>query len=63
MILWTPLPVRMWSSCKRTMRERTVHSRLFDTYLPEYMWRRKFGGPVAFGKNIIHVAEQYMYPV
>ena len=47
----------MWSSCKRMMREeRTMNSKLFDTYLPECMWRRKFGGPIAFGK---HIAEQY----
>ena len=26
-----------------------MHSKLFDTYLPEFMWQRKFGGPVAFG--------------
>ena len=34
----------MWSACKRMMQEeRTMHSKLFDTYLPEFMWRRKFG--------------------
>ena len=27
----------MWSACKRMM---------FDTYLPEYMWRRKFSSPL-----------------
>ena len=30
----------MWSSCKRVLREeRTMQSKLFDTYLPDYMWR------------------------
>eukprot|EP00731_Ephydatia_muelleri_P020908 Em0013g635a len=30
----------MWSACKRMMREeKTMNSQLFDTYLPEYMWR------------------------
>ena len=30
----------MWSACKRIMREeKTMHSKLFDTYLPEFMWR------------------------
>ena len=33
----------MWSSCKRMLREeRTMHSKLFVTYLPEFMWRRRF---------------------
>ena len=38
-----------------------MNSKLFDTYLPEYMWRRrKFGGPVAFGLILKHLsAEQY----
>ena len=50
----------MWSACKRMMREeRTMNSKLFDTYLPEYMWRRKFGGPVAFGHILKHMVEQY----
>ena len=50
----------MWSSCKRMMQEeRTMHSKLFDTYLPEFMWRRKFGGPLAFGHILKHIAEQY----
>ena len=35
----------MWSSCKRLMREeRTMHSNLFDPYLPEFTWRRRFSG-------------------
>ena len=49
----------MWSACKRMMREETMNSQLFDTYLPEYMWRQKFGGPVAFGHIITHISEQY----
>ena len=50
----------MWSSCKRVMREeRTMHSKLFDTYLPEYMWRRHFGGPEAFSNILSHIEEQY----
>ena len=36
-----------------------MNSKLFETYLPEYMWRRKFGGPIAFGNIIKHIAEQY----
>ena len=50
----------MWSTMKRTMREeRTMHSRLFETYLPELMWRRLFGGPSVFAHLIQHIAEQY----
>ena len=42
----------MWSSCKRLMREeRTMHSKLFDTYLPEFMWRRRFNGPETFSNT------------
>ena len=48
----------MWSACKRMMREeKAMHSQLFDAYLPEYMWRRKFGGPVAFGHIITHISK------
>ena len=48
----------MWSSCKRMLREeRTMHSKLFVTYLPEFMWRRRFGGPSTF--SLKHIAEQY----
>ena len=50
----------MWSCCKRLMREeRTMHSKLFDMYLPEFMWRRRFGGPEAFSNILKHIAEQY----
>ena len=52
----------MWSSCKRMMREtKTMHSTLFETYLPEYMWRKNFDGihHDAFQSIIGHIAEQY----
>ena len=50
----------MWSCCKRLMiEERTMHSQLFETYLPEFMWRRRFGGPEAFSNILKHIAEQY----
>ena len=39
--------------------ERTMHSQLFETYLPEFMWRRRFGGPEAFSNILKHIAEQY----
>ena len=32
---------------------------LFPTYLPEFMWRRRFGGPTAFCNLVGHIAEQY----
>ena len=36
----------MWSSCKRMLRKtQTMHSQLFHTYLPEFMWRKCFDGP------------------
>ena len=38
----------MWSCCKRMLKESAMHSRLHDTYLPEFMWRRQFGGPLTF---------------
>uniref|UniRef100_A0A1X7SY89 ISXO2-like transposase domain-containing protein n=1 Tax=Amphimedon queenslandica TaxID=400682 RepID=A0A1X7SY89_AMPQE len=35
----------MWSQCKRMVRKtQTMHSQLFHTYLPEFMWRKKFDG-------------------
>ena len=50
----------MWSCCKRLMREeRTMLSQLFETYLPKFMWRRRFGGPEAFSNILKHIAEQY----
>ena len=47
----------MWSTCKRMMRSLNVmHSRLLDTYLQEFMWRRQFdqGGTSAFWNIIAH---------
>lgn len=50
----------MQSCCKRLLREeRSMHSNLFETYLPEFMWRRRFGGPDTFSKIVMHIAEQY----
>ena len=52
----------MWASCKRTMRQtRTMHSKLFSTYLPEFMWCKKFDGAHQdFFRAIIgHITEQY----
>ena len=36
-----------------------MHSKLFDTYLPEFMWRRRFGGPSTFSNILKHIDEQY----
>ena len=48
----------MWSACKWMMREeRTMNSKLFNTYLPQFPWRRKFSSPVAFGNILKHIAE------
>ena len=50
----------MWSCCKRMLREeKTMHSKLFETYLPEFMWRKRFGGPLAFSHILEHISEQY----
>ena len=51
----------LWAGCKRMMRkEDTMHSRLFETYLPEYMWRKRFDTPFSNAFNILkHIAEQY----
>ena len=36
----------MWSCCTRILwEEKTMHSKLFETYLPELMWRKRFGDP------------------
>ena len=49
----------MCSSGKRLMREeRTMHSNLFDKYLPQFMWRRRFNGPETFSNIVKHIAEQ-----
>ena len=37
--------------------ERTMHSNLFDTYLPEFMWRCRFNGPETFSNIVKHIAE------
>ena len=52
----------LWSSCKRLMREeKTMHSTLFETYLPEYLWRRRFDNfnQNSFNNILLHIAEQY----
>ena len=53
---------RVWGLCKSMMRkQRTMHSRLFDTYLQEYVWRKQFDtiGSNAFSNIIQHITEQY----
>ena len=50
----------MWSCCKRMLREeKTMRSKLFETYLPEFMWRKRFGSPLAFSYILEHISEQY----
>ena len=52
----------MWNQCKKMMRrEGTMNSPLFETYLPEFMWRKKFDTPFSNSFNNItkHIAEQY----
>ena len=50
----------MWNCCKRMMQEEKVmNSALFETYLPEFMWRKRFGGPIAFGNILKHIAQHY----
>ena len=56
----------MWSACKRMMREeKTMHSSLFDTYLPEFMWRRKFDTfhSDSFSNILKHISEQYIHSI
>ena len=53
---------RMWGACKQMLREeKTMHSTLFETYLPEFMWRRKFDSfrDNSFNNILKHIAEQY----
>jgi transposase-like protein len=60
----TQMVERMWGGCKGMMRQqKTMHSRLFDTYLQEFMWRKQFDG---FGQNafcniIQHISQQYPF--
>ena len=50
----------MWSCCKRMMREgKVMNSALFETYLAEFMWRKRFGGPIAFENILKHIAQHY----
>lgn len=51
----------MWSSCKQMMRKtQTMQSQLFHTYLPEFMWRKRFHGSHQNAFNIIdYIAEHY----
>uniref|UniRef100_A0A1X7SXL4 ISXO2-like transposase domain-containing protein n=1 Tax=Amphimedon queenslandica TaxID=400682 RepID=A0A1X7SXL4_AMPQE len=52
----------MSSQCKRMVRKmQTMYSQLFHTYLPEFMWRKKFDGPHqnAFNNIISSIVEQY----
>ena len=49
-----------WSACNRMMREEnTMLEDRCQRALNEFMWRRKFGGPVAFGHILKHISEQY----
>ena len=51
----------MWASCKRLFRSLNVmHSRLPDTYFPEFMWRRQYdkGGSTAFWNIIRNIKKQ-----
>ena len=34
-----------------------MHSKLHNTYLPEFMWRRQFGGLLAFASVLKHISE------
>lgn len=52
----------LWSNVKKMMRkEGVMHTRddLFQTYLSEYLWRRKFQSADPFIKIYEHIMEQY----
>ena len=51
----------LWSQMKRMMREeRTMNSQLFETYLPEFMWRKKFHSK-PFSNFLSRIKEQYTF--
>ena len=53
---------RMWGGVKAMMRkQRSMNSLLFETYLQEAMWRKKFDTPFcdAFQSIISHITQQY----
>ena len=53
---------RIWGGCKAMMRQqKSMHIRLFTTYLQEYMWRKQFDTEEedAFTNIITHIAETY----
>ncbi len=51
-----------WGATKRMMRKEGVMAtskNLFPTYLPEYLWRRKFSTTDPFLTILDHIKEQY----
>ncbi len=51
-----------WSQVKKMMRKQGVDNtseELFQTYLPEYLWRRKFKAQDPFLTIYEHIKEQY----
>ena len=51
----------LWSQMKRMMREeRTMNSQLFESYLPEFMWRKKFHSK-PFSHFLSCIKEQYKF--
>ena len=60
-------PISRWHtldigvSAKKNEKNLTMHLQLFDTYLPELMWRKRFDGlhQNAFNNIIKHMVEQY----